>query len=45
MWQNVVEKDRPQMAVQHKHFARWIPKATDTHSEYPIFIAFPQLQQ
>jgi hypothetical protein len=24
--------------------ARWIPKATNTHSEYAIFIAFP-LQQ
>ena len=24
--------------------ARWIPKATDTHSEYVILIAFP-LQQ
>ena len=23
---------------------RWVPKATDTHSEYVIFIAFP-LQQ
>jgi hypothetical protein len=25
-------------------FACWISKATDTHSEYVIFIAFPQQQ-
>ena len=25
-------------------FACWITKATDTHSEYVIFIAFPQQQ-
>ena len=26
------------------HFACWITKATDTHSEYVTFIAFPQKQ-
>ena len=29
---------------QRMRFARWITKATDTHSEYTILIAFP-LQQ
>jgi len=24
---------------------RWVPKDTDTHSEYVILIAFPQQQQ
>jgi len=28
----------------HIHFACWIIKATDTHSEYVILIAFPQQQ-
>jgi len=26
------------------HIAFWTPKATDTHSEYVILIAFPQQQ-
>jgi hypothetical protein len=26
------------------HFACWVTKATDTHSEYIILIAFPQQQ-
>ena len=30
--------------TRHMRFACWIPKATNTHSEYVIFIAFP-LQQ
>ena len=38
MWRNMVERGRPQMAI------RWIPKATNTHLEYVILIAFP-LQQ
>ena len=44
MWINIVEPGRPQMAVWHMHIARWIPKSTNTHSEYVIFIAF-SLQQ
>jgi len=30
--------------IRRMPFACWIPEATDTHSEYVIFIAFP-LQQ
>ena len=30
--------------IQHMCFACWIPKATDTHSEYVILIAFPRQQ-
>ena len=28
--------------IWHMCIAYWIPKATDTHSEYVIFIALPQ---
>jgi hypothetical protein len=47
MWKNTVAPDRPQMTVcvlRRMCFACWITKATDTHSEYVILIAFP-LQQ
>ena len=30
--------------TQRMHFAYWITKATDTHSEYVIIIAFAQQQ-
>jgi len=33
MWKNIVELDRPQMTVFFMHFACWITKGTDTHSE------------
>jgi len=43
MWKNTVEQGRP-----HDNMAQarcsWIPKATNTHTKYVIFIAFP-LQQ
>ena len=32
----VVEPDRPQMTIWRMRIACWIPKATDTHSEYII---------
>jgi len=32
------------MTIWRMHIARWIPKATTTHSEYVMFIALP-LQQ
>jgi hypothetical protein len=44
MWKNTVEPDRPQMKTWCMRIACWIPKATNTHSEYVILIAFP-LQQ
>jgi len=42
MWKNIVEQDRPQMKIKHDAcaFTSWITKATDTHSEYVILIAF-----
>jgi hypothetical protein len=39
MWKNIVEPDRPQMAIWRMNIACWVPKATDTHTEYVIFIA------
>jgi hypothetical protein len=44
MWKNIVDPNRPQMKIWHTRIAYWIPKATNTHSEYVILIAFP-LQQ
>jgi hypothetical protein len=34
MWKNTVEPGRPQMAIWCMPIAGWIPKATNTHSEY-----------
>ena len=42
MWKNIIERGRPQTSLWH--MACWIPKATDTYSEYVILITFP-LQQ
>jgi hypothetical protein len=36
IWKNIVEPDRPQMAIWH-----WIPRAANRHSECVILIAFP----
>jgi hypothetical protein len=44
MWKNVVEPDRPQVTQWRMRVAWYIPKATSTHSEYAVLIAFP-LQQ
>jgi hypothetical protein len=44
MWKNIVERSRPQMTIWRKRIACWIPKATNTHSECVIVIAFPRQQ-
>jgi len=41
MWKNIVERGRPHMTIWRMHTACWIPKATNTHSEYVILFAFP----
>jgi len=41
MWKNIVELDRPQMTIWRIRIACWITKATNTHPEYVIPIAFP----
>jgi hypothetical protein len=43
-WKNIVQPDRPQVTTRSMRFACWISKATTTHSENVILIAFP-LQQ
>ena len=44
MWKNILQPDRPHMTIQCMLNACWIPKATNTHSEYVIHIAFSLLQ-
>jgi hypothetical protein len=44
MWENMVQPDRPEMTVWRIRSAYCIHKATDTHTEYVIFIAFPRQQ-
>jgi len=41
MWKNIVEPGRPQMTIWRMRIACWVPKATSTHLEYVILIAFP----
>jgi hypothetical protein len=44
MWKNIVERGWPQMTIWRMRISCWIPKATNTHSEYVILISCP-LQQ
>jgi hypothetical protein len=44
MWKNIVELGKLQTTIQIMRNVCWITKATNTHSEYVILIAFP-LQQ
>jgi hypothetical protein len=44
MLKNIVDPDWPQMTIWRMRIACWIPKATNTHSEYAIPLALP-LQQ
>ena len=44
MVKNIAQLGRPQMTIWRVRIAYWIPKTTNTHSEYVILIAFP-LQQ
>jgi len=32
MWENIVERGRPQMTIWRMRIACWIPKATHTHT-------------
>ena len=43
-WKSMVQPSRPHIAIWRMHIWRWIHKATNTHSEYVLIIAFP-LQQ
>ena len=44
MWENVVERVRPQMIIWRMRIACWIPKATNTHTGRVILFVL-QLQQ
>jgi hypothetical protein len=46
MWKNIVQPGRPQVTIlrMRMRIACWVPKATNTHSDYVKHIAFP-LQQ
>jgi hypothetical protein len=44
LWLDIAEPGRPQMTEWRIRIACCLPKATNTHSEYVILIAFP-LQQ
>jgi len=44
MWKNIVERGRLGMTIWSMRIACWLPKATNTHSQYVIMIAVP-LQQ
>jgi len=44
IWENMVQPGRPQITIWRTPISRWIPKATNTLSDYVILIAFP-LQQ
>jgi hypothetical protein len=43
-WKNLSDPERPQMTIRHMRIACCITKATNTHSEYVIIIAFPPQQ-
>ena len=40
MWKNTVQPGRPQIKIWRMHIACWIPKATNTKSEYAILTVF-----
>jgi len=44
MCKNIVKRDRPQMTIWRMRISLCLPKATNTHSQYVILVAFP-LQQ
>jgi len=44
MRKNIGEPGRPQMTIWRMRTACCVPKATNTHSEYVTFIAFPPQQ-
>jgi len=37
---DIVEQDRPQTTIWRMHIACWIPKGTNTKSEYVVLIVF-----
>ena len=44
MWKSTVERGKPQMTIRRMRNARWITKATNTHSEYVTLTPFQPQQ-
>jgi hypothetical protein len=44
IWKNIVEAGWPQRTIWHMRIVCWMPKATNTHSEYVMLVAFPLKQ-
>jgi hypothetical protein len=44
LWFNIVELNRPRLTIWRMSVARWIPKATNTQSEYVLLISLPMQQ-
>jgi hypothetical protein len=40
MWENMVERGRPQLTIWRMRIACYTPKVTNTDSDYVILIAF-----
>ena len=40
MCKNIVERGRPHMTKWRMRISRWVPKATNTYSQYVILICF-----
>jgi hypothetical protein len=40
MWKNIINPDRPNLAIWRMYIACLITKTRDTHSEYVIHVAF-----
>ena len=40
MWKNIAQPDKPQMTIWRMRIECWIPKVTNTHSDYVIINAF-----
>jgi len=34
VWKNMVERDKPQMTIWCMRIASWIPKTTNTHTQF-----------
>jgi len=44
MCKDIIEPDWPQMTTWRMSLACWIPKCTNTYSEYAIIVSFPPHQ-
>ena len=43
IWKNILEQSRPQKTVRCMRISCWIPKATNTNSQYVIIILFKMI--